>query len=75
MSIKSLMKDYKWNSQELKRKYQFCDFTALGLVVVILLLVKFIEGSMPYIWITIACILLLEWYCFKVKKQDKLNKK
>ena len=68
------LKDYQWKNEQLKKKYQLYDYGALALVVVILLLAKFVEGSMLYIWITVAIIILLQWACYKIKKQDKESK-
>ena len=74
MGIKERMRDYQWKNPALKRRYQVFDFGALALAVGILLLMKFVPEPMPYIWGTVAVIVIFEWYCFKIKKQDKVGK-
>lgn len=74
MSIKDLMKDYQWNSRTLKRRYKFFDYTSLGLVLVVLLLMKFVEGSGGYIVAILIAIVVAQIYCFKIKGQDKALK-
>jgi len=69
--VQAKFKDYNWKSPALKRRYTILDLSTLALVIGILLLVKFVQGSMPYIWIMLAGIVGIEYYCFKIKAQDK----
>lgn len=70
-SVKQLMKGYQWNNRTLKIRYQVCDYTALGMVAVILLVLRYVPSPVGYVIGCIAVIALLEWYCFKIKKEDR----
>jgi hypothetical protein len=73
MKLGNLFKEYQWNSKELKKKYQMMEYGVYGLVVAVLLLLKYVQNHTPYILVAFGVIVLLELASNKVKKQDKLK--
>jgi hypothetical protein len=71
MKLGNLLKEYQWNSKELKKKYQMMEYSIYGLLVGILLLLKYVQNHTAYILLILGIIVLLEWTSNKVKKQDK----
>jgi hypothetical protein len=72
MSIKSLLKDYQWHSPKLKKKHQIFDWGSLVVLVIMFVGLKYYGQESALLLIP---IIGAQWYCFRIKAQDKELKK
>ena len=67
-----LFKNYKWNSAQLKKRSQICDWGSVVLLVVIVAMIQF-AAKIPAgaIAIPLVVVIGLQVYGFRIKARDK----
>lgn len=71
MNLRNLFKKYYWNDAGLKRKYQIYDWATVILTLMALLIAKLLVYPMLYLGAIIILIIVCQWQCHKIKKQDE----